>query len=120
MAVSPPTIHVHVRLIDPLTELIPGVSSPTVSPQLSRGGDKTEHPTGLATEEEARAFGDWLRNRWKDKEVLIDGFVGSEWTGFGEPSSRSSLQLWGEKEQDERKRKEELKAEGKVELAVRL
>lgn len=89
--IPPPTIHIHLRMVDLRTEKIPGVvdqsdvrkgvdtevsdTTPLLVDQPTAG---PAHPTsipGLASEKEAKAFNGWLRGRWGDKEVLLDRFT---------------------------------------------
>jgi hypothetical protein len=80
LGVPPPTIHVHLRLIDPHDGSIPGVLS--ASPPSTNSNGRVVAPPELASDAEAKDFGEWIRGRWADKETLMDGFVKSEWKGF--------------------------------------
>jgi lysocardiolipin and lysophospholipid acyltransferase len=90
--IPPPTIHIHLRMVDLRTEEIPGVTARAPDTRKVENGKATDttpllvdqptagpaHPTsipGLATEKEAKAFNIWLRKRWGDKEVLLDRFT---------------------------------------------
>jgi len=93
LGVPPPTIHVHLRLIDPHDGSIPGVLSAS-SPSTNSNG-RVVSPPELASDVEAKEFGEWIRGRWADKETLMDGFVKSEWKGFqiahGDNSNKEGL-----------------------------
>lgn len=101
--IPPPTIHIHLRIIDPTDGSIPGVP---IHATVGKG-DEPVLP-GLATDEEAKAFGEWLRGRWADKETLMDGFTAGGWKGFQE--------VKGGEEGD----KKGLYGEGSVRIPIRL
>jgi lysocardiolipin and lysophospholipid acyltransferase len=94
--IAPPTINIHLRMIDLHREAIPGVTDETGkhAPNNDAASDTTPlldqqhqgeritagppHPSavpGVASEEQARAFNVWLRRRWSDKEALLDRFT---------------------------------------------
>jgi hypothetical protein len=113
LGVPPPTIHVHLRMIDPTDGSVPGVL-PTDSTHTTTGDDTTtegkHQPVlpGLANDEEAKAFGEWMRGRWADKETLMDGFTAANWEGFRDVNS------------GEAGNKEGLYGEGSVEFPIKL
>ena len=114
----PPTLNVHLRIIDPRVESIPGVSSSMDGPRVDQEHDHAVKTTGIASEAEANAFGDWLRSRWREKEILLDGFTDSQWAGFEQPSKRRSLAAWGVSEQDEGDIKTRLYGRERVEVPI--
>lgn len=124
--ISPPTIHIHLRLTNLEVETVPGVSPLSETDKSDSGEDhKLAFPSkssdmGLASATEAKVFGTWLRNRWSDKEVLLDGFVDSNWEGFALPSERASLTAWKESVEDERKRRDGLFGDQAVTLPISL
>ncbi|KAI5453777.1 hypothetical protein NCC49_005590 [Naganishia albida] len=103
--IAPPTIHIHLRMIDLAREVVPGVTDETgrhdarkddaisdTTPLLDQQhqGERITagppHPSGVpgvASEEQARAFNVWLRQRWSDKEALLDRFTATG--GFAMP-----------------------------------
>jgi hypothetical protein len=108
LGVPPPTIHVHLRIIDPTDGSIPGVLPITPSDTVAVD-DKPVLP-GLASEDESRAFGEWMRGRWADKEVLMDGFTATAWEGFHVAREHEG----------EAGSKEGLYGEGSVEIPIKL
>ncbi|KAI5474612.1 lysocardiolipin and lysophospholipid acyltransferase [Pseudohyphozyma bogoriensis] len=72
--VGPPAIHVHLRVFDVKKEVPLGVLD---------GSD--------GTEEEKKVFDEWLRERWSEKEGLLEGFV-------KEGKFPSEVEVVGEKE----------------------
>lgn len=85
--VSPPTVHVHMRLIDPRTDAndddVPGVSRLETNDAIAALGDSSDEEHAMSDDfeaaepsaEEAKAFNLWLRGRWQDKEDLLDAFA---------------------------------------------
>lgn len=95
--IAPPTINMHLRLIDLHQEVIPGVTDDTgkdapkddvmlsdTTPLLDQHdqGERITagppHPSrvpGVASEQQAKEFNVWLRCRWSDKEALLDRFT---------------------------------------------
>ncbi len=81
--VPPPSIHLHLRMIDPFRDGIPGLASmhpaslSNDSSNVSKVDPDAERVqvVGLASPEEATSFNLWLRRRWDDKEQLLNGFV---------------------------------------------
>lgn len=99
--VAPPTINMHLRMVDLQADVIPGVTDASkdatlkadvedppasdTTPLLDQRNQEGEritagppHPTrvpGIASEHEAQAFNGWLRRRWSDKEALLDRFT---------------------------------------------
>ncbi len=71
--VPPPTIHVHLSLIDPFATPLPGLGTPNSS---SANSDASFPP--IASSLDAKDFNLWLRDRWALKEKLIDGYFGIE------------------------------------------
>jgi hypothetical protein len=101
LGVPPPTIHVHLRMIDPTDGSVPGILSTdsthtTTGDALNTEGKHQPALPGLASDEEAKAFGEWMRGRWADKETLMDGFTAANWEGFrdvnnGEAGNKEGL-----------------------------
>lgn len=143
--ISPPTIHIHLNIIDPATESIPGIPAVTPSTKTLDALSSTNSTSpadeisvkaaqdnidNTSTPTEADEFGSWLRDLWKDKEILLDGYIDGGWKGFSRPGAGSigtgkgtrSLEAWAVHEEEEEERKRRLFArEGeRVELPVRL
>ena len=109
LGVPPPTIHVHLRIIDPTDGSIPGVPAAALSSP--RAASVKPVLPGLASESEAKAFGEWLRGRWADKETLMDGFTAAQWQGFQDTDVG---------DEEEERNKEALYGEGSVAFPIRL
>lgn len=72
----------HLRLIDPHATPLPGV--PTTHPTTAADDSEDHAPSersqpapikGVAPEKDAKAFNLWLRDRWQDKEDLLESFA---------------------------------------------
>lgn len=100
-------------MIDPTDGSVPGVLPTNTQSTTTGGAINTEgkhQPVlpGLASDEEAKAFGEWMRGRWADKETLMDGFTAASWEGFRDVNS------------GETGNKEGLYGEGSVEFPIKL
>jgi len=100
-------------MIDPTDRSVPGVLPTDTIPTVARDVINTEGKhraalPGLASDVEAKAFGEWMRGRWADKEILMDGFTAANWEGFHDANASGAGN------------KEGLYGEGSVEFPIKL
>ncbi len=83
--VPPPSIHLHLRMIDPARDGVPGLEpvlpahkapeTASPAPRVDAAAPATPPAIGLATPDEATAFNLWLRERWAEKDRMLDHFA---------------------------------------------
>lgn len=73
---SPPAVHIHVRLLDLASVPLGSIPHPATVPVPPSSAPPSKKTAEVAdpSPEEAKVFDDWVRERWTEKDQLLEHF----------------------------------------------